>query len=66
MKIAVESVVASQDVLGECTVWCDRNHVLWWVDIRGPSLERYNPASGEFSLLCRGDRRFGLTRSGRG
>jgi hypothetical protein len=34
MKIAVESVVASQDVLGECTIWCDRDQVLWWVDIR--------------------------------
>lgn len=66
MKIAAESVVASQDVLGECTVWCDRDQVLWWVDIRGPSLQRYNPASGEILGLALPEAigSFGLTRSG--
>ncbi len=67
MKIAVESVVASQDVLGECTIWCDRDQVLWWVDIRGPSLKRYNPANGETRGLALSETigSFGLTRSGK-
>jgi sugar lactone lactonase YvrE len=67
MKIAVESVVASQDVLGECTIWCDRDQVLWWVDIRGPSLKRYNPANGEVRGLALSEAigSFGLTRSGK-
>jgi sugar lactone lactonase YvrE len=67
MKIPVESVVASQDVLGECTIWCDRDQVLWWVDIRGPSLKRYNPANGETRGLALSEviGSFGLTRSGK-
>jgi sugar lactone lactonase YvrE len=66
MKIAVESVVASQDVLGECTVWCDRDQVLWWVDIRGPSLKRFNPSNGEVRAISLREAigSFGLTRSG--
>src|SRR5215510_9123050 len=66
MKLAAESVIASQDVLGECTIWCDREQVLWWVDIRGPSLKRYNPANGEVRALALAEfiGSFGLTRSG--
>jgi len=66
MKIAAESLIASQDVLGECTVWCDRDQVLWWVDIRAPSLQRYNPANGEVRAVALTEAigSFGLTRSG--
>jgi sugar lactone lactonase YvrE len=68
MKIPAESVVASQDVLGECTIWCEREQVLWWVDIRGPALKRYNPANGEVRALALSEviGSFGLTRSGKG
>ena len=67
MAIAAESVIRSQDVLGECTIWCDRDEVLWWVDIRGPSLKRYNPANGEVRALSLSEAigSFGLTRSGK-
>lgn len=66
MNIAAESVIAAQDVLGECTIWCDREQVLWWVDIRGPSLKRYNPANGEVRAIVLPEfiGSFGLTRSG--
>ena len=34
-----------RDVLGECPLWDDRRHGLWWVDIRAPLL-RFLPADG--------------------
>jgi len=66
MAIVAECVIRSDDVLGECTVWCERDQVLWWVDIRGPSLKRYNPANGEVRAVSLSEAigSFGLTRSG--
>lgn len=31
------------DVLGECPLWDDERHLLWWVDIRTPALCRLEP-----------------------
>ena len=36
-----------RDVLGECPLWDERAHCLWWVDIRAPALRRLDAASGE-------------------
>ncbi|MFO1312291.1 MAG: SMP-30/gluconolactonase/LRE family protein [Burkholderiales bacterium] len=33
--------------LGECPVWSAREKVLYWVDIDAPSLNRFDPATGE-------------------
>lgn len=41
-----ECLVDSASRLGECTLWCEREQALWWVDSRGPSLWRHHPASG--------------------
>ena len=43
---AVEAVTDAVDVLGESPVWCTRDHVLYWVDIRAPAVCRLDPASG--------------------
>jgi len=51
MTIVAECVIRSEDVLGECTIWCDRDQVLWWVDIRGPALKRFNPSNGEVRAI---------------
>lgn len=66
MKLTAESVIASQDTLGECSIWCDRDQVLWWVDIRAPALKRYDPATGQVRSLALLEAigSFGLTRSG--
>jgi sugar lactone lactonase YvrE len=39
--------VASADMLGESATWSLREAALYWVDIRGPSLNRFDPASGQ-------------------
>ncbi len=46
MPFQVDCVVKGNDLLGECTLWCDREQVLWWVDSRGPSLNRWDPRDG--------------------
>ena len=30
------------DILGECPIWDDRHHCLYWIDIRCPALRRYD------------------------
>jgi sugar lactone lactonase YvrE len=40
-------VVESANRLGECSLWCERERLLWWLDIRAPALWRHDPASGE-------------------
>jgi len=43
----VECVVAGDDRLGECATWDPRSRKVWWVDILAPSLQSFDPASGE-------------------
>ena len=46
MAFQVDCVVEGNDKLGECTLWCEREQVLWWVDSRGPALKRWDPRDG--------------------
>ena len=36
-------VAQGRDVLGECPLWDDERHLLWWVDIRAPALCLLDP-----------------------
>ena len=51
MPFQVDCVVKGTDKLGESPIWCDREQVLWWVDSRGPTLKRWDPASGKVREL---------------
>ena len=46
-------VVDAHAVTGEGPVWCEREQVLWWVDIDVDRLHRFDPATGA-------DRQWGL------
>ena len=46
METSFSLVLDAQAALGECPVWSTREHVLYWVDIFGPSLNRLDPATG--------------------
>ena len=65
MDTGMECVVKGDEQLGECTVWCEREQVLWWVDIRAPALKRYDPARTEVQVLGLPEAigSFGLRRS---
>lgn len=39
--------VACGDTLGESATWSAREAALYWVDIRGPTLHRFDPLAGE-------------------
>lgn len=42
-------VCDSRSQLGESPVWSEAEQVLYFVDIRGPSINRFNPATGELT-----------------
>jgi sugar lactone lactonase YvrE len=42
----VQPAVEGFDTLGESPMWCPRERVLYWVDIRAPALRRFDPATG--------------------
>ena len=46
----IECIVQSRDRLGESPLWCARTGRLWWVDILRPSLQFYDPATGEHRI----------------
>ena len=43
---AFECVVDARAKLGECPTWSVSEQVLYWVDINGPALHRFDPATG--------------------
>jgi L-arabinonolactonase len=42
----ITCVVDSKSLLGESTYWDPTAKVLWWIDIWGPTIHRYDPATG--------------------
>jgi sugar lactone lactonase YvrE len=45
MTLNAERVLDSADHLGECPIWDERIGVLWWVDIHGRAIKRYDGES---------------------
>jgi L-arabinonolactonase len=41
-----ELLVDARALLGECVLWCDRTVALYWTDIEGSTLSRWNAADG--------------------
>jgi sugar lactone lactonase YvrE len=41
----VACVVDAHDTLGECCLWCPTTKRIWWLDIRRPSLQSYDPTT---------------------
>ncbi len=45
-----KSVFDAKDILGEGPVWSIEEQALYWVDIKRPALQRWNPATGEHTV----------------
>ena len=43
----IDCVVDARAELGEGTIWDPVEGVLWWIDIYGPTIYRYDPETGE-------------------
>jgi L-arabinonolactonase len=44
--MTAELVVDAQARLGECVLWCEQSEALYWADIEGACLSRWNAANG--------------------
>lgn len=44
--VDITCVVDAKAALGEGTIWDPAGQVLWWIDIWGPLIHRYDPATG--------------------
>ena len=51
--IQVDCVLDARAALGEAALWCEREQVLWWADIEGCALHRFDPATGQDTQLGR-------------
>lgn len=50
--LKAEPVIASGDLVGEGAIWCDRDEKLWWVDVRRPCVQSYDPLSGRHEVFA--------------
>ena len=46
-EVSVECVVPAQALLGECPLWSSRESVLYWIDIDGENIHRFDPWTGQ-------------------
>ncbi len=51
-----ELLVDARHKLGECALWCERSEALWWTDLEGAALQRWDSASGTVSRWPMPDR----------
>ncbi len=45
--MAIECVVPARALLGECPLWSHQEGVLYWIDIDGQRVHRFDPSSGK-------------------
>lgn len=48
----VDCVLNAKAQLGEAPLWCEREQVLWWADIEGRALHRFDPATGRDTSIA--------------
>jgi sugar lactone lactonase YvrE len=46
----IRCVVAAGDILGETPLWCTATQALWWLDIDGAKVQRFDPATGQHDI----------------
>lgn len=45
-NVDIECVLQCGDILGEVNLWCEQTQRLWWLDVRRPALQSYDPVTG--------------------
>ena len=51
MQPDIQCVVQGADILGEVPLWCSRSRKLWWIDVRRPAIQSYDPATGQHTAV---------------
>ena len=49
--VEVTCAVDCRDRLGESPVWCPREKRLYWLDIKGRTISRFTPETGEHAVF---------------
>ena len=50
VSAAAVECVSGPALLGECPLWSEREAKLYWIDIDGRAIHRYDPATGGSAL----------------
>jgi len=48
-NVTIDCVVQCADILGEVPRWCADTQRLWWVDVRRPALQCWEPATQQYT-----------------
>ncbi|RDE09674.1 SMP-30/gluconolactonase/LRE family protein [Pelagibacterium lacus] len=51
---AIEMVADSKNRVGEVPVWSPRDRKVWWIDVRQPRIQSYDPDTGAFETFLTG------------
>lgn len=51
-RFKAERVLDARAILGECIRWDERERLIYWVDIPGRKMHRFNPANGHDEVLA--------------
>ena len=43
----VEHLISVQDEVGETPIWIPDEQAMYWIDLEGSAVHRYDPAAGE-------------------
>jgi len=43
----IEHLISVQDEVGETPIWIPEEHAIYWIDMEGNAVHRYDPATGE-------------------
>lgn len=62
---AIDIAVGPGALLGECPVWEPDEARLWWIDITGRAIHRYDPSTGRDESLALASRPGSITRTAR-
>lgn len=54
-----QCVCPSRNALGEVPLWCTRTQRLWWIDVKAPSIQSFDPSTGALQTFALQGRRVG-------
>jgi sugar lactone lactonase YvrE len=57
--VQIDCIVASNDLLGECPLWCNRTQRRWWADVLNARLHCFDPRTRDHGIYSPPFRRLG-------
>ncbi len=57
--LEIEMIVDSKNRVGEVPVWSPRDRKVWWIDVRQPRIQSFDPDTGNFETFLTGGQALG-------